>query len=137
MFEQSRSERNELQAALEKQLPNNLMVKGFPTWNVPLSRTLNSFPPSLHENQLSNSKKLLIRPADKINFIKQLDGSDFVLAGSRGGSVSVWNSRLRLHCVGGINYKSKLYQEDWSKESEQSTSMLKHLQSLGQQPPPH
>jgi hypothetical protein len=37
--------KNNLQIALQKQLPANYLLKGLKTWNVPLSSTINSLPP--------------------------------------------------------------------------------------------
>jgi len=44
----------ELQASLERQFPTNLMLKGFPSWNVPLASTLNKLPPVVHENGIAS-----------------------------------------------------------------------------------
>lgn len=43
----------DIHASLERQFPNNLMLKGFKSWNVSLDATLNRLPPSVHENALS------------------------------------------------------------------------------------
>jgi hypothetical protein len=48
VFECQSMYRNDLLTALENQFPHNLMLKGFPSWNVPLAQTLNNLPPSVH-----------------------------------------------------------------------------------------
>jgi len=42
------SGKRDIQAALEAQFKNNLLVRGFDSWNVPLSKSLNSMPPARH-----------------------------------------------------------------------------------------
>jgi hypothetical protein len=54
------------------------MLKGFPTWNVKMEDTLNYMPPEVHENALKNDK----RNHSRIDYIKTLAGSDFVMTGS-------------------------------------------------------
>jgi hypothetical protein len=41
----SEQARNSLALSLEKQFLNNMLLKGHPTWNVPLAETLNHLPP--------------------------------------------------------------------------------------------
>lgn len=82
------------------------MLKGFPTWNVPLAKTLNNIPPSVHENGLTDKKLVKHHRIDKV---MTLDKSDFVLTCGKDGSVNVWNTNLKLACVGAHNFKSKLY----------------------------
>jgi hypothetical protein len=40
----------DVQAALEAQFTNNLMVRGLESWNVPLSNSLNSMPSKAHRS---------------------------------------------------------------------------------------
>jgi hypothetical protein len=58
---------------------------------------------------LSNKKN--IKP-QKIEFVKTLENSDFVMTGAKDGSINVWNTRIRLHCTGNHNFKSKLYEPE-------------------------
>ena len=46
----------DLVASLGYQLPYNLFLRGYPTYNVPLAQTLNSFPPQHHEKISGESK---------------------------------------------------------------------------------
>lgn len=90
-----------LQISLEKQLANNYMLKGFDTWNVPLSKTINSLPPSLHQNFLPVSEPKYAA----IDVIRYLSNSDFVLTGSKtSGSINIWSSRLGMNLVAGYNF---------------------------------
>jgi len=87
---------------LERQFPQNVMVKGFPTWNVSLGATLNSIPPQVHDN--ANPEKLKLSPSASISQIKQAGG--FLLtACDQDGSVNVWDTKLQLQKVGAHNYK--------------------------------
>ena len=87
---------------MERQFPQNVMVKGFPTWNVSLGATLNSIPPQVHDN--ANPEKLKLSPSASISQIKQAGG--FLLtACDQDGSVNVWDTKLKLQKLGAHNYK--------------------------------
>jgi hypothetical protein len=69
------------------------MLKGFPTWNVPLSATLNNLPSQVHENANPDISKL--NASEKISVVKQAE--NFVLSAcNTDGSVNVWNAKLNL-----------------------------------------
>ena len=85
------------------------MLQGYPSFNVALANTLNSFPPSIHDNNLKS--KRLLKP-ESITKVKVLDNSDFVLTGGSDGSINIWSTKTRLHKVGGHNFKSKLHSTD-------------------------
>lgn len=85
------------------------MLKGFPSWNVPLAMTLNNLPPSIHQNSLSSKK--LVKP-EKVDFVKTLGNSDFIMTGAKDGSINIWNTRVKLHCTGSHNFKSKMYEPE-------------------------
>jgi hypothetical protein len=90
-----------IQAALEEQFTNNLMVKGFASWNVPLYKSLNCMPPKSQWSGISN-----IPSASPITTILALPATDFVLTGSAGdASVNVWVTRAGLTRVHGLNFK--------------------------------
>jgi len=44
--------KRDIQAALEAQFQSNLMIRGFDSWNVPLSKSLNSMPSRSHPSGL-------------------------------------------------------------------------------------
>ena len=68
------------------------MLKGFPTWNVPLAQTLNNLPPEVHQNALSQK---LTKPT-RVDKVMTLDNSDFVMTASNDGSINIWNTKLKL-----------------------------------------
>ena len=69
------------------------MVKGFPSWNVPLSRTLNKLPPGVHESEVKITEK---KKPETISGVKTVDESSFLLSVASDGSVNVWNSAVTL-----------------------------------------
>ena len=77
MFEgASVQSKTDLHSSLEKQLPSNLFLKGFPSWNVPLNSTLNAFPPSVHNNSLPFKEHY---DATSIQSVKAIQGSDYIM----------------------------------------------------------
>lgn len=101
------SDSTPLHATLEKQFANNYMLKGLQTWNVPLHKTINSLPPSIHQNFLPSSEPKYAA----IDTIKSLSLSDFVLTGSKKfGSINLWSSKLGLNLVGGFNFTKQVHQ---------------------------
>jgi len=89
--------RSEIWSILEKSFPNNRMLRGEPSINVPLSVTLRYMPPVVHtnpENEVQN-----------INYFEQHPDSHFVLTGSEDGSVNIWNTRFRIFKALSTNFK--------------------------------
>ena len=84
------------------------MVKGYPTWNVKIEDTLNSLPPQVHENGLTNN----LKNHSKIDYVKTVKDSDIIMTGSNDGSINIWHSKLNLQLLGSHNFKSKFYNEE-------------------------
>eukprot|EP00347_Sterkiella_histriomuscorum_P017580 403348792 len=97
----------DLRFQLAKQFPQNLLLKGLSTWNVPINETLNSMPPQVHDNNLEGLKQNYC----SIDSVKSIQNSDLILTGSKDGSINIWSSKLRLQKISGLNLKLKLYQE--------------------------
>jgi hypothetical protein len=68
------------------------MLKGFPSWNVPLAHTLNKLPPQVHQNGLPGQSRA---PA-KVEAVHAIDLSSFVLTAAKDGSINIWNTKSRL-----------------------------------------
>ena len=89
-------------ADLERQFPNNLMLRGYPTWNVPRHVTLSSFPPQLH---ISSAKKEdEIELPNPILCVESTQFSPLVLTCSEDGEINVWNTELRLFRAARLNF---------------------------------
>jgi len=87
--------------ALEKQLTENYMLKGYDTFNVPLAKTINSLPPSLHQNFAT----AIVPEFANIELARQLSTSAVVLTGSKTcGSINLWSTQLGLNLLGGFNF---------------------------------
>lgn len=90
-----------IQAALEDQFKNNLMVRGFASWNVPLYKSLNCMPPQSQWSGLGSQPS-----ASPITTILALPTTDFVLTASAAdASVNVWATRAGLTRVQSLNFK--------------------------------
>lgn len=72
------------------------MLKGFPSWNVPLAHTLNNLPASVHENSQG-------RPA----IIESVLGvGSMALTAASDGSVNIWNTKSVLQRLGRYDFKA-------------------------------
>ena len=97
--------KRDIQAALEEQFRNNLMVRGFDSWNVPLHRSLNSMPPKSQWSGLRGTT-----PAPTITGHLALPSTDFVLTSSaQDASVNIWSTRAGLTRVCGLNFKLQAF----------------------------
>lgn len=92
IIDSSEGNTNDIRSSLERQFPHNLMLKGFPTWNVKLEDTINNMPPQVHENGLKREKK----NHHRIDYVKTIQGSDYVMTAGKDGSINVWNTKLKL-----------------------------------------
>ena len=92
--------RGEVWTLLERDFPNNRMLRGEPCANVPLSVTLRYLPSVRHTN--------LEMESQEITHTEHKSDSQFVMTGSADGSVNVWNARLRLFKVLSTNFKMRL-----------------------------
>ena len=92
--------RNEVWTILEKQFPNNRMLRGEPCFNVPLNVTMRYFPPLQHTNYE-------LEPQEITN-VESKPNSHLVMTGSSDGSVCIWNTRLRLFKAAFTNFKVNL-----------------------------
>ena len=81
------------------------MMRGYPTWNVPLHVTLNAFPPQVHK---SRGKEEAFALPKQIAQVETTQFSPFALTGSEDGGVNVWNTELRLFQVASLNFKEIL-----------------------------
>jgi hypothetical protein len=107
-------------AALETQFKNDLFTRGFKTWNVQLSRSVNSMPPRSHQTGLRGKP-----PAGPISGVHPLTSSDFVLSSSKDdASVNVWATRAGLTHISALNFKLQAHIDP--KESL-SRAKLQHL----------
>ena len=94
-------------------------MKGFPSWNVPLARTLNKLPPSVHENGLSGPLKTF----SVIEDTASIPNSDSVMTTSyKDASINIWNTNTKLHRVASYNFKAQLHSEELLNEK-----MIKEL----------
>ena len=81
------------------------MVRGFNSWNVPLSKSLNSMPSRSQKNGLRVQRS---RPA--ITSIQALQDSDFVLSCSAGdAAVNIWSTKAGLTRISGLNFKLQMH----------------------------
>jgi hypothetical protein len=96
------SGKRDIQAALEAQFKNNLLVRGFDSWNVPLSKSLNSMPALRHKSGLRGQSS----EGAPITGLHALQSSDFVLSSSADdASASIWSTRAGLTPIYSFNFK--------------------------------
>jgi hypothetical protein len=50
IYAQNEKGQGDLVLALERQFATSMLLKGLPTWNIPLAQTLNHLPPQAHRN---------------------------------------------------------------------------------------
>jgi hypothetical protein len=77
------------------------MIKGFDSWNVPLSKSLNSMPPRTHSSGLRTQGQ-----SHPITGLQALQGSDYVLSSSTGdAAVNIWSTKAGLTRISALNFK--------------------------------
>ena len=99
-LEYDQKTRGEIWTLLERDFPNNRMLRGEPCANVPLSVTLRYLPSLKHTNTEAEPQEIV--------HVEQKADSQFVMTASADGSVNVWNTRLRLFRVLATNFKVQL-----------------------------
>lgn len=72
------------------------MLKGFPSWNVPLAHTLNYLPAQVHEDGQGKPA-----PVDSV-----LAVGSMALTASKDGSINLWNTRSVLQRLGRNDFKA-------------------------------
>lgn len=88
-------------AALETQFKNDYFTRGFKTWNVPFSKSLNSMPPKAHQTGLPSESAPV-----PISNLQKLSSSDFVLSSSSDdASINIWSTRAGLTQISSLNFK--------------------------------
>jgi len=93
--------KRDVQAALEAQFKSNLMVRGFDSWNVPLSKSLNSMPARSHASGLRVPSS-----RSAITCFHALQDSDFVLSSSADdAAVNIWSTKAGLTRISALNFK--------------------------------
>jgi hypothetical protein len=113
-----------LTARLERQFPSNAMIKGYPTWNVPLSDTLNSMPPSIHN--------LNDEECSEIAGVKTLVKSGAIMTTSLDGSVNIWDTKVKLHRVAQHNFKAQMFKDEVKDKKLLSELFLCHATAKDQ-----
>jgi hypothetical protein len=100
----TQNEGNSLSDFLQSKFPNNLMVKGYPSINVPLHKTINLFPPWKHTSDVDQEKNCFVEKEITDLWVPKY--SEFLIsANSEDGSAWIWNSQLHLFLAGRINFK--------------------------------
>lgn len=116
--ESCESSHKSLVAYIEKQMVNNYLVKGLPTWNVPLARTLNKMPPSLQKSFVKHKFAKNLPQNRAIDCLKTTPTSSLIMTGSTSeGSINIYSTELNAALLGGFNFKQQLYEteEDFEK----------------------
>ena len=90
-------ENEELWSLLQKSLPNNRMIQGLTSENVPLHVTLNNIPPQQHSSEAQN-KVIDIATNPKTSLVSTI---------SENGEVKIWNTEVALVCMAHSNFRQK------------------------------
>lgn len=93
-----------LKTALADVFPNNMMLKGFASINVPLHRTHNCFPAVAHTVADQNEPGGCIE-TDFTHVCSSENSEFFISANADDGSVCIWNAALQLFVAGRLNLK--------------------------------
>lgn len=112
---------------------NNYLLKGMPTWNVPLYRTLNKLPPSLHKNYLPEKayENGDVEPIADVDAIKTCSESSYVMSCSnKDGSVNVWSTQLGLYLAGGYNFRRQAFTNQMMTSDQIKTAKSVELSML-------
>ena len=103
----------ELQLSLERQFPQNLLLKGFPSYNVSVSDTLNSLPAQPHST--NNQAK----PVTKV-----VQCNNYLLTSDSAGGLNIWNTDLKLQKVLDYDIKRDLSKEGHTENENLMRSLL-------------
>lgn len=104
ILKSSQNEAKNLSDYLQTKFPNNLMVKGYPSINVPLHKTVNLFPPWRHTSDVDQEDNQFVMKEITDLWVPKY--SEFLMsANSEDGSAWIWNSQLQLFLAGRINFK--------------------------------
>mmetsp|Transcript_19576 Transcript_19576/g.30119 ORF Transcript_19576/g.30119 Transcript_19576/m.30119 type:complete len:189 (+) Transcript_19576:1871-2437(+) len=118
-------DRNSVEGYLDKNFPYNLMLKGFPSWNVPLSHSVNAMPPSKHTDPLNPSAEL----GKESMTVKQVSQNAMILS-AVDTSVNLWGTQAGLTKLGAFNFKA---QANIDPDGQLSRAKL-HFLSFNQTP---
>ena len=91
-----------LSSFLEKSLPDNRMVQGLPTTNVPLSVSVNNLPVQFHSRRGDDID------STRILKLAQHPDSTHVVTISKNGDMKIWNTEVGLVNIGADNFRADM-----------------------------